>query len=116
MKTEEGARLRRETEELCERISYMGGLGGADQCIRYFYKDTVSFFDYFGEDAIVFLDEPSRIGEKGDTVAEEFSQSMTGRLEKGYILPGQADVIFDYKALLAGFAKKNTVLLNLNLV
>ena len=112
MKTEEAARLRRDTEELCERISYMGGLAGADHCIRYFYDEVVSFFDYFGEDAVVFLDEPSRLAEKGDAVAEEFSQSMTGRLEKGYILPGQADVIFDYKTLLSGLAKKNTVLLS----
>ena len=112
MKTEEGARLRRETEELCERISYLEGLAGADHCIRYFYEDTVSFFDYFGEDAIVFLDEPARLAEKGDAVAEEFSQSMTGRLEKGYILPGQADVVFDYKMLLANLGRKNTVLLS----
>jgi len=112
MKTEEGARLRRETEELCERISYMGGLWGADHCIRYFYEDTVSFFDYFGEDAIVFLDEPMRIAEKAEAVAQEFSQSMTGRLEKGYILPGQADVVFDYKRLLADLGRKTTVLLS----
>lgn len=112
MKTEEGARIRQETEELCERISYLGGLAGADHCIRYFYEDTVSFFDYFGEETIVFLDEPARIAEKGAAVAEEFDQSMTGRLEKGYILPGQADVIFDYKMLLAGLGRKNTVLLS----
>ncbi len=112
MKTEEGARLRRETEELCERISYLGGLAGADHCIRYFYEDTVSFFDWFGEDTIVFLDEPARLAEKGDAVAEEFSQSMTGRLEKGYILPGQADVVFDYKRLLANLGRRQTVLLS----
>ena len=74
MKTEEGARLHRETEELCERISYMGGLAGADHCIRYFYEDTVSFFDYFGEETLVLLDEPARIAEKGDAVAEDFAE------------------------------------------
>ena len=113
MKTEEAARLRRETEELCERIDCLGGLAGADNCIRYFYDNTVSFFDYFGDDTIIFLDEPARLAEKGDAVAEEFSQSMTGRLEKGYILPGQADVIFDYKALLANLGRKNTVLMSM---
>lgn len=113
MKTEEAARLRRETQELCERILCMGGLAGADHCIRYFYEDTVSFFEYFGEETLIFLDEPARIAEKGDAVAEEFSQGMSGRLEKGYILPGQADVIYDYKALLAALANKNTVLLSM---
>ena len=113
MKTEEGARLRRETEELCERIDCMGGLAGADHCIRYFYEDTVSFFEYFGEETLVVLDEPTRLAEKGDAVAEEFSQSMTGRLEKGYILPGQADVVFDYKRLLSELGKKSMVMLSM---
>lgn len=113
MKTEEGARLKREVNEICERISYMGGLAGADQCIRYFYDDTVSFFDYFGDDAIIFLDEPARIAEAAEAVQTEFSMSMTGRLEKGYILPGQADLLFDYKHLLAGLAAKNTVTMSM---
>lgn len=113
MKTEEGARLKREINELCERISYMGGLAGVDTSIRYFYEDTVSFFDYFGEDAIVFLDEPARIAETAEAIWTEFSMSMSGRLEKGYILPGQADVVFDYKSLLAGICSKQTVLLSM---
>lgn len=113
MKTEEAARIRREVAEICDRLSYMGGLAGADQCIRYFYQDTVSFFDYFGGNAVIFLDEPARIVEAAKAVQNEFSMSMSGRLEKGYILPEQADILFDYKYLLAGLAKKNTLLLSM---
>ena len=113
MKTEEAARLKREVNEICERIMYLGGSACADQCMHYFYEDTVSFFDYFGEDAVIFLDEPARLAEAAEAVLQEFTMSMTGRLEKGYILPGQADILFDYKYLFAGFSSKNTVSLSM---
>ena len=112
MKTEEAARLRHETDDLCERISCFGGLGGVDMCIRYFYPNTVSFFDYFGDETIVFLDEPARILETVQAVQDEFTMSMSGRLEKGYILPGQADLLMDYKNVFAGFGKKKTFYLS----
>ena len=38
--------------------------------------------------------------------------SMQGRLEGGYILPGQADVLYDYKQILAELSLKRTVILS----
>lgn len=111
-KNEEAMRVRRTTEEFLENLEYCGGRAGLDAYIRFFCEDTVSFFDYFDEHALVILDEPSRLAEKGEASATEFRESMSGRLEKGYILPSQADVIFDYKALLAGFADKTTLMLS----
>ena len=102
-KNEEAARIGKAVAEFKENLEYCQGSVGLDSYVNYFFTKTVSFFDYFcdGESAI-FLDEPARIMEKGQTVMTEFSESMTGRIEKGYILPGQMDVIFDYRALLAG--------------
>ena len=112
-KTEEAARLRRSVEEFCENLESLQGFIGIDSYIWYFYDNTVSFFDYFtGKDTVIFLDEPARLAEKGEAVHIEFSESMMGRLEKGYILPAQADVIFDYKELLAKMAGRNTVALS----
>ena len=73
---------------------------------------VILFEDYFDGDALFVLDEPAHIAEKGETTALEFRESMTGRLEKGYILPAQADVIFDYKELLAKMVGRNTVTLS----
>lgn len=42
----------------------------------------------------------------------EFREGMIGRMEKGYILPGQSDVIYSYKELLANLNRKNTILLS----
>lgn len=114
MKTEEAARIRNTVEEFKENLSYCQGSVGLDSYVNYFFDHTVSFFDYFsGDDAVIYLDEPARIIEKGEAVLTEFSESMSSRLEKGYILPGHTDVIFDYKELLAGVMNANAVLLTM---
>lgn len=108
-KNEEAHRLKEIIDEFKENLSYSQGLVGIDSYIKFFYDNTVSFFDYFNEDSIIFIDEPGRVIEKGDVVNLEFSESMIGRVEKGYILPSQMDVIFDYKELLASAIRKNVV-------
>ncbi len=49
----------------------------------------------------LILDEPQRMKEKAETVETEFRESMSHRLEQGYILPGQADLLFSSKTVLA---------------
>ncbi|BCJ92629.1 transcription-repair-coupling factor [Anaerocolumna cellulosilytica] len=112
MKTEEAARIHDIIEEFRENIESFQGSVGIDSFIRYFYDNTVSFFDYFKEESIVFLDEPGRIGEKGEAVENEFREGMIGRLEKGYILPGQSDAIYGYKELLINLSHKTLLLLS----
>ncbi|MBQ1931676.1 MAG: transcription-repair coupling factor, partial [Lachnospiraceae bacterium] len=113
MKTEEAHRLSETIEEFRDNLEIYSGSFGIESYIRYFYENTVSFLDYFDpEDTIYFLDEPGRLVEKGEAVELEFGESMSSRLEKGYILPGQADVLWDYKALLAQLSRKKTVLLS----
>ncbi len=113
-KTEEAARIRKAIAEFEENLEYCQGSVGLDSFVNYFFKETVSFFDYFHEeDSIIFLDEPARILEKGQAVMTEFSESMIGRIEKGYILPGQMDVIWNYQSILTGGGMANTVLLSM---
>ena len=72
-----------------------------DSYLPFFYERVESFFDYFkGEDVCVYLDEPARCIEKGEAVEYEFRESMVSRLEKGYILPGQMEVLFSLPVLL----------------
>lgn len=111
-KIEEAARLRRTIAEFLENLDYLKSAVGLDSYVGYFYEETQSFFDYFNnEESIIFLDEPARLAEKGKAVLTEFTDSMQGRLEKGYILPGQADAIYDYKELFAKLSRGNTVML-----
>lgn len=113
MKTEEAHRIKEIVDEWKENLEEYNGSVGMESYITYFYKNTMSFFDYFDqESAVFFLDEPNRAYEKGEAVEQEFGESMAGRIEKGYILPGQVDVIYLYKELFAKLSKQNLLLLS----
>ena len=112
-KTEEAARIHQLVAEFKENLEAYQGSMALESYISYFYDTTVSFFNYFdNEDTIFFLDEPGRIAEKGEAVETEFREGMIGRIEKGYILPGQMDVIFGYKDAMGILATKNTILIS----
>ena len=123
-KPEEAQRIRRAVGELVESLKEGFDVQTLDAYIRYFCKDTVSFLDYMkkvgakvtlvssgaaGKTAekkqtsglTLILDEPQRMKEKAETVETEFRESMSHRLEQGYILPGQADLLFSSKTVLA---------------
>ncbi|MEY8394398.1 transcription-repair coupling factor [Lachnospiraceae bacterium 45-P1] len=115
-KAEEAHRIKTTVGELCESLREGFAAQNLDGYIRYFYKDTVSFLDYVREAAsgkknglAVFLDEPQRLKEKAETVEMEFRESMSHRLEGGYLLPGQADVLFSAKEALAKAQLPDTV-------
>ena len=108
------SRIQNIVEEFAENLENFIGSVNVDSYLKYFFKDTVSLFDYFSvEDTVFFIDEPSRLLEKGEAVETEFREGMIGRIEKGYILPGQMDAIYSYKELIAKLSQKTTVLLSM---
>ena len=116
MKTEEAHRIEVQTRELAETLLELGISYNAinlDSYVRYFYPETASFADCFaGEKACVFLDEPLRIKEHVSAVELEFRESMAHRAEKGYILPGQMDVLFSSASVAAGLENRRVVSLS----
>ncbi|MEQ2381849.1 transcription-repair coupling factor [Lachnospiraceae bacterium CLA-AA-H58] len=123
-KPEEAQRIRRAVGELVESLKEGFDVQTLDAYIRYFCRDTVSFLDYMKEvgakvtlvssgaagkasekkqaaGLALILDEPQRMKEKAETVETEFRESMSHRLAQGYILPGQADLLFASKTVLA---------------
>ncbi len=106
---EEAHRIDTIVNEMCEELSEGCFLGALEGCIHYFCKDTVSFLDYFDDTVPVFLDEPARILEKAETVEAEFRESMGQRLEKGYLLPGQTDLLYGSSSVMAAMARSRTV-------
>ena len=79
--------------------------------MNYFCSETVSFIEYFPEGTLFFLDEPLRLQEKGEAVETEFRESMSQRLEKGYLLGGQRDLLDSAKTVLAKLQKNRTLYL-----
>lgn len=109
---EEAHRIRGIVGELLDGLKEGWKVNGLDGYIRYFCPGTVSFMDYFkAEDRILYLDEPARLQEKGETIELEFRESMSHRLEKGYMLPGQTELLFSQKEILARLQRPETVML-----
>ena len=80
--------------------------------MSYFYEKTVSFLEYLPENTLFFIDEPHRVLEKGKTYEEEFFLCMQSRLEGGYVLPGQADLLFGYEEILSKVMEEPLILLS----
>lgn len=103
-KTEQAHRMTEIADTIKEQMTELSSGGNIEGFLDYFYEEPVSFLQYFCEketNSIIFLDEPARIAEKASVVEEEFRESMTNRLEKGYLLPGQMNILFSKEKVFA---------------
>ena len=104
-KTEEASRIKRQVEELKEDLFTWQSMANLDSYLHYFYQETGSLLDFMDKDkSLLILDEPVRIKEHVDAVELEFKDSMSNRLEKGYILPGQTRLLYASEEVAAGLA------------
>lgn len=108
--TEAYARLNRTVDTLREELLELHETVGADSYLTYFYDTLVSILDYFPEDTCCFIDEPKRAEENARAYELEFRENMKSRLEGGYILPGQAEVLMDIPQVLQKLEHKSTLL------
>ena len=97
---EAAGRLEAQVRETLESVQEFGSVVNLESFVHYFYPATESFLQFFDEErALVLLDEPKRLCEIADALEMEFRESMSGRLEKGYILPGQAGILYTQKEI-----------------
>ena len=93
--TEEAHRIEVAMKELKEEVFEYKSLVNLDSYVHYFFEDTASFLDLFDMDkTCVFIDEPARVREHGAAIELEFRESMAHRVEKGYLLPQQAQLLY----------------------
>lgn len=110
MKTEEAHRIKSIIEEFTEQIVEYGGQSGIDSYVPYFFDDTMSLPEYFSkEDTLFYIDEPNHIREKCETINKEFEESLKHRLEKGYILPGQMEMIYSFNYISSRLQNSNAL-------
>lgn len=93
-KTEEAHRLKTTVEEFITNMEINPFGVSIDSYVNYFSDRLTSLLEYF-DNPIFFIDEPKRVLEQLNAVNGEFKDSMTNRLEKGYVLPGQTDVLWN---------------------
>ncbi|HHY90618.1 MAG TPA: DEAD/DEAH box helicase, partial [Clostridiales bacterium] len=80
--------------------------------LNYFYKKPDSFIDFLESDALIFIDDPSRVQEKANAAFYEFRENFSDLLEKGEVLPRQGDLMNNYKQLLFQLQSKQAFLLS----
>ena len=110
--TEAYARIKSYVSHIKDEVVEYNSTTGLDSLVNYFFSDTVSFLDYLPEDTPVFLDEAVKVEERAAAYSNEFAVSMKARLESGYILPGQAEVLFSDEEILGRLCKLKTVTLS----
>ena len=118
-RTEEAHRIAVQVKELKEQLLEFQAQVNLEGYIKYFYEDTVTLPELLVRMAggggavgsgnalpVFFIEEPNRAREQAEAVELEFRESMTQRAEKGYILPGQMDILYSGEqvaaALLSG--------------
>ena len=107
--TEAAHRIHTQIRELKEQLLEFQAKVNLESYIRYFYQDTVTLPELLqrmeqqsgGRNLIFFLDEPARIAEHADAVELEFRESMSQRAQKGYVLPGQMDILYSRDQVMA---------------
>ncbi len=113
--TEEAHRIRTQVKELKEQLLEFKSKVNLEGYINYFYENTCTLPEVvkgFGKSLIFFLDEPARIKEQADAVEAEFRESMEQRAGKGYVLPGQMNVLYSGEQVAAKIAGNAMVTLS----
>ena len=95
-KAEEAQRIREMTDSFLYRMDGARSRTLDAHIGDLFYKETECILQYMPENTLLILEEPARIREKVRTFQEEIAQSLQGRLEKGYLLPGQCELFPDF--------------------
>ena len=99
MKTEEAHRVKVNAARLIEETREWGMSGNLETHINYFVDEPVSLISYFPEDTLIVYDELNHVSQKIKDTEEEFVSSMTSRLENGYCLPRQLEMLIDTSSL-----------------
>ena len=94
---EEAHRIATQVSELKEQLLEFQSKINLEGYIRYFYENTVTMpellSDMAGRSLVFYIDEPARVKEQADAIELEFRESMEQRARKGYVLPGQMNLL-----------------------
>lgn len=101
-KTEEAHRIDATIKTLKENLTELGLRTNLESYINYFYKKTDILTNFLPrENSILIVDEPARVREHTSAIEAEFRESMSSRLEKGYILPSQTNLLHTVEEVIS---------------
>ena len=96
---EEYETLKYITNEFLTQVDIDPNNVSIDSYVTYFCKELCSLLDYL-DNPVIYLDEPNRIVDMLGVVSNEFTESMSGKLSAGRVLPGQLEVIHDKNIII----------------
>ena len=71
---------------------------GLENYIDYLYpSDNKSIFTYLNDEAVIFVNDVSRLKERCENFTEEFKENYKLNLERGLALKNQGNLIYNYK-------------------
>ena len=114
-------RISSQIRELKEQLLELKSQVNLEGYVRYFYEETVTLPEILtnmagvgmqGGKPAFFLDEPARLKEQAEAVEAEFRESMVQRAEKGYILPGQMELLYSGEQVSARLLRGCVALLS----
>lgn len=116
-KIEAAHRIETQVKELTEQLLELGLSRNAvnlDSYVRYFYPRLSGLTDCLDKSkSCIFIEEPLRVKDHAAAVELEFRESMMHRAEKGYILPGQMDVLHSAEETAAVISRGRVVTLSM---
>lgn len=98
-------RLRDKINEMAEKLELGLFVEDIEQYWLYFYPDGAGLSEYFPDNALVMLEEPSKIKESLEIRAAERTENHVRQLEQGMVLPGQNDRNILYRELIKSFER-----------
>jgi len=119
-KPEEAHRIAAQVKNLREQLFEFQSMVSLESYIHYFYEDTVALPEMFQnmegvagrKNLIFFLEEPGRIREHANAVELEFQDSMSQRVLKGYLLPGQTNMLYSAERVMSSMLRSTVVTLS----
>ena len=111
-KTEEASRILKSTERIVDEIKGGWGMQELESHLPYFVDKTYSILDYF-DDALVIFDDARNFEEELTVRESEFLDSMTRRLEKGYLLPRQLKMMKTSKEIMSKLKRFRKLILSI---
>lgn len=108
---EEYKRLDQVVKDLLTKIEEYGTFHGIESYMNYYFDNLCSILDYM-DNPRIFLDEPARMEERFESIKFEFEESVKSRLEKGYMLPKQLQIIPDLSKVQNQFNRNQCVILS----
>ncbi len=114
--TEEAHRISVMVKEMRDQLIEFQSKMNLESYTGYFYEKTCSLAQILLDRQVkvrssvaFFLDEPGRIKEHAQAVEAEFRESMEQRVRKGYILPGQMNLLYSGEQVAAVLQKGSVV-------